>query len=145
MPTLAARVREICRGFGEGTEFRRDDVVRAYEALDLSVDARCKSSFSTQLHNDASQGRLEIVRRGVWRVPWAEQELEEPETQLDASDDAPRLEPTPRRTKSRHTKPRRAKKPKHRVHAKAKPAVEAEVVNEPLIEEFGLAEYLIPD
>ena len=140
LPTLAARVREICRAFGEGTEFRRDDVVRAYEVLGLSVDARCKSSFSTQLHNDASQGRLEVVRRGVWRVPRAEQKLEEPETQLDASDDVPRLEPTPRRTK-----PRRAKKPKRRVRSKAKPAVEESVADDPSIEEFGLAEYLIPD
>ena len=145
LPTLAARAREICRAFGEGTEFRRDDVVRAYEALGLSVDARCKSSFSTQLHNDASQGRLEVVRRGVWRVPRAEQKLEAPETQLDASDDVPRLEPTPRRTK-----PRRAKKPKHRVRSEAKPAAEESVVeesiaDEPLLEEFGLAEYLIPD
>ena len=140
LPTLAARVREICRAFGEGTEFRRDDVVRAYEVLGLSVDARCKSSFSTQLHNDASHGRLEVVRRGVWRVPRAEQKLEAPETQLDASDDVPRLEPTPRRTK-----PRRAKKPKRRVRSKAKPAVEEPVIDEPSIEEFGLAEYLIPD
>ena len=115
MSTLVARCREICRAFGEGTEFRRADMVRAYEALGCDVDERMKASISTQLHHAANQGMLDMVRYGVWRVLHVEPQLERQEP-LE-------LEDIPARTS----------------------AVDGEVFDELLVEEFGLAEYLIPD
>lgn len=115
MSTLVARCREICHAFGEGTEFRRADMVRAYEALGCDVDERMKSSISTQLHHAANQGMLDMVRYGVWRVLHVEPQLERHEP-LE-------LEDIPVRTS----------------------AVDGEVFDELLVEEFGLAEYLIPD
>ena len=79
LPSHAARTRAIHSAFGEGTEFRPSDVVRAYEALDAGVDAPSSKTVSSQLIQDTKMGLLAKLEPGLWQV-------------LNAADEPPGLD-----------------------------------------------------
>ena len=74
LPTEAARIRAIHSAFGEGTEFRAGDVVRAYEALDSGAEVPDSEVMSVYLHTAMKTGMLAKLERGLWYVLRAQAE-----------------------------------------------------------------------